>query len=133
MKMLQGERPDVEVMLHDSHSHADFIRDLPWQDLVVARVVHMAATAAAGSSVGGDCTRAAAAAPGNGAEVQLITSASLSAMQAGVEGEKPRRRAASVPRRHGRSDSASSWQAAGQLQLNETCTRKDSRAAAGGC
>ena len=48
MTMLEGERPDVEVLLHDTHKHADFIKDLPWQDLVVTRVTDLIRRAAVG-------------------------------------------------------------------------------------
>lgn len=41
IKMLQIERPDVEVLLHHGHNHADFIKDLPWQDLVVRKLVNI--------------------------------------------------------------------------------------------
>ena len=46
IKMLAGERPDVGILLHETHKHADFIKDLPWQDLVVQRVLELVETAA---------------------------------------------------------------------------------------
>jgi hypothetical protein len=50
MTMLESERPDVEVLLHDTHKHADFIKDLPWQDLVVGKVVRLIRRAAEAGS-----------------------------------------------------------------------------------
>ena len=129
MKMLTGERPDVELLLHKEHKHADFIKDLAWQDLVVQKVVELVETAAA-------------AGPSRMMLLPLGVADSASAMDtrvgaddlfpsALVGGAVVRRRDS----RHGRCDSACSWELL-QQQVQpvspnrKMCTRSASRAAA---
>jgi len=89
IRMLSAERPDIEVLLHEDHSHADFIKDLPWQDLVVRKVVEIAEAAAEPATALKTSRRAA-----NGASSTVSGTTS---------------------KRHGRSDSAYRWEMEQQL------------------
>ena len=102
IKMLKAERPDVEVLLHDNHSHADFIKDLPWQDLVVRKVVGIVEAASAAAAATDPKT-----VPRGLNVVSAVAPYSKSSDRSGLC--EPM--STMAKRRHGRSDSAYRWEA----------------------
>ncbi len=95
--MLAGERPDVEVVEHPGHRHADFIKDLPEQ----ARMVHKVALLA---------DRADAEPEVEPATGLLRANGPLHQQQQHHRGAAGRPVRGSKARSHVRSDSASSYE-----------------------